>query len=290
MLGPNTTTHLSLAFARVTNPNITTTQFNDWYNTQLLPAFMQNHNASLGVRYQFIPFGNATRDAANKWDYVAVYKTHENATATLQNVVGSVDKENGVFNGLEKRDIGPNDVTIELSTWKPIQTYESLREKRGNVPAGRPKVACIVRLEPREGPEGEKDVEDWYHYQVSTSPYSYLPGCHRRIEEDKGVRILVRFVSPYERLRDGSLITVGQHLDMFSMLPNYRRSTRYRSLDGSKPRWLAIHELDSSYVDPYVGEVLMGTELAHKVMDTVQIFDAANWAIIFEKGNPSEKL
>lgn len=61
------------------------------------------------------------------------------------------------------------------------------------------------------------------------------------------------------------------------MLSNYRRSTRYRSVDGSAPRWLAIHEMDSTHMDPYVGEVLMGTELAHRVMDTVQIFDAANW-------------
>jgi hypothetical protein len=74
------------------------------------------------------------------------------------------------------------------------------------------------------------------------------------------------------------------------MLPNYRRSTRYRSLDGSKPRWLAIHEMDTDYVDPYQGAVMMGTELAHSVMDTVQVFDAANWALYVEKGDVGDKI
>lgn len=77
---------------------------------------------------------------------------------------------------------------------------------------------------------------------------------------------------------------------MMSMLPNYRRSTRYRSVDGSKPSWLAIHEMDSDVVDPYQGEVMMNTILARKVMDTIQIFDAANWELIYESGDKSEKL
>ena len=33
-----------------------------------------------------------------------------------------------------------------------------------------------------------------------------------------------------------------QHLDMLAMCRGYRRSTRYKRLDGEKPRYLALHE------------------------------------------------
>lgn len=77
---------------------------------------------------------------------------------------------------------------------------------------------------------------------------------------------------------------------MLSMLPNYRRATRYRSTDGSKPRWLAIHEMDSTYMDAYVGDVLMNTELSQRVMNGIKTFEPVNWEFIFEKGNLTEKL
>jgi len=77
---------------------------------------------------------------------------------------------------------------------------------------------------------------------------------------------------------------------MVSMLKNYRRSTRYRSADGSKPRWLAVHEFDSLDMDPYQGEVLMDTEMAKSVMVGIKTFDTVFWELIFEKGNLSEPL
>lgn len=77
---------------------------------------------------------------------------------------------------------------------------------------------------------------------------------------------------------------------MLSTMPNYRRCTRYRSLDGSTPRWLAVHEMDSPYVDPYFQEVLMNTEFTKRVMKGIKIFDTQNYKLIFEKGNLTEKL
>lgn len=77
---------------------------------------------------------------------------------------------------------------------------------------------------------------------------------------------------------------------MVSMLKNYRRSTRYRSADGSKPRWLAIHEFDSLDTDPYQGEVMMDTEMARAIMVGMKTFDTVFWELIYEKGNKDEKL
>lgn len=62
------------------------------------------------------------------------------------------------------------------------------------------------------------------------------------------------------------------------------------SADGSTPRWLAIHEMDSPTIDSYASEVLMNTELTKSVMSGIKIFDPVNWELIFEKGNLTEKL
>ncbi|KAF2651001.1 hypothetical protein K491DRAFT_682552 [Lophiostoma macrostomum CBS 122681] len=227
-------TTLMMATAQITNPNLTDTDFNSWYNTALLPLFMTNHNASLGVRYKLIP--QPTTPKPPEWQYMALYKTHENTTA-------SPSIEDILPRALNERDIGPNDVAIEISSWTHIQTFESLREKRGEVPAGRPKIANVVRIEPREG--GDAELDEWYR---------------------------------------------KQHLDMLSMLPNYRRTTRYQSADGSKPRSLAVHEWDTTDMDPYVGEVLNNTELTKSVMNGILTFDSWRWDRIFEKGNLTEKL
>lgn len=168
LLANATAPYLWLVFARLTNPTITDFQFNTWYNTQLLPSFMANHNASLAVRYKYIPFANSTRTPT--WPYVAVYKTHEELNATAASATAHIFDlhHSGTTNG--KRDIGPDDVAIELSAWTPVQTFESLREGRGDVPEGRPRVACIVRLEPAAGADGERNVEEWYRYQVGDLP------------------------------------------------------------------------------------------------------------------------
>lgn len=151
-------TTLTMATARITNPNLTHIEFNDWYNTVLLPSFMSNHNVSLGVRYKAVPNVNSSRPLT--WEYLALYKTHEGAASSVLNKKWTEQ----IFG---KQDIGPNDVTIELSSWTLIQTFESLREKRGQVPAGRPKIAMTVKIEPKEG--GDEDVETWYRHQVGTT-------------------------------------------------------------------------------------------------------------------------
>jgi hypothetical protein len=153
MLLSNITT-LVMATARITNPNLTHTEFNEWYNTALLPEYMKNHNSSLGLRYKIVS-GSARPPT---WDYVALYKNHESAPSMET-------REHTRHDIGPKRDIGPNDVTIEFSSWKPIHTFESLREKRNQVPAGRAKIGMIVKIEPREG--GEEELEEWYHNQVS---------------------------------------------------------------------------------------------------------------------------
>ncbi|KAF2108322.1 hypothetical protein BDV96DRAFT_652890 [Lophiotrema nucula] len=237
MLAQNAT-QIVLASSRVINPNLTETDFNNWYNTVLLPGFMEHQNASLGVRYRA-----TNRHNVSASQYLAIYKTRSAPSSWSTEAVFSLAERTDA--GIAKRDIGPEDVAIELSTWNPIQTFESLREKTGQIPPGRPKIVVVVKIEPRAEDEDGTELEDWYR---------------------------------------------KQHLDMLSMLPNYRRSTRYRSADGSKPRWLAIHEQDTPDIDPYAGQVMMNTEYWHKVFTGIKIFDATHWEYYFEAGNSTEKI
>jgi hypothetical protein len=141
-----------MATARITNPNVTDAEFNDWYNTVLLPDFMINHNVSLALRYK--PVANPVRPQSRQ--YLALYKANGNVPTSWSNGVA--------WKGIQTQDIGPDDVTIQLTSWNPIQTFESLREKRAQVPDGRPKIAMVVKIEPKEG--GDEELDEWYRKQV----------------------------------------------------------------------------------------------------------------------------
>lgn len=157
-----TATTLLLAFTRLTNPSKDATKIPEYYNTQIMPSFAAAHNATLALGYTILPPVNAS--TPSKWTYLAVYKTSANATVSAPRVEGGSRAGEG--------EIGPEDVETEVSAWSPVQVFEGLREKRGDVPAGRPGVACVVRIEPGEGDgKGEARVEDWYRFQVPTPFY-----------------------------------------------------------------------------------------------------------------------
>ncbi|KAF2101990.1 hypothetical protein NA57DRAFT_73430 [Rhizodiscina lignyota] len=82
-----------------------------------------------------------------------------------------------------------------------------------------------------------------------------------------------------------------QHLDMISMCRGYHRSTRYKKLDGSKPRYLAIHEYETTDFPGDQLKVVVGTEWSKKVIKNSPIFDRNMWEYITEyrKGG-QEKL
>ncbi|KAK4553185.1 hypothetical protein LTR86_009715 [Recurvomyces mirabilis] len=69
---------------------------------------------------------------------------------------------------------------------------------------------------------------------------------------------------------------ITQHLPMMSMLPSYRRSTRYQRIDGKEPRYLALHEfatLEGFRADEALVPRLMETEWSKKVMSSAKEFE-----------------
>ena len=70
------------------------------------------------------------------------------------------------------------------------------------------------------------------------------------------------------------------------MLKGYRRSTRYQKLDRSSPRYLAMHEFDTTSVPPEI-KIVMGTEWAKKIVGSAKAFGRDSWELISEFGKGS---
>jgi hypothetical protein len=68
-----------------------------------------------------------------------------------------------------------------------------------------------------------------------------------------------------------------------SMIKGYHRSTRYQKLDGSSPRFLAMHELDSVTMGPEM-KLVLGTDWAKKVLSKVTASSSEVWEYITEFG------
>ena len=81
-----------------------------------------------------------------------------------------------------------------------------------------------------------------------------------------------------------------KHLGLLSALPGYRRSTRYKSSDGSRPRFLAIHEVDDLDTFLAAAQPALTTEWAKKVKSAAATFDTSTWQLFLERGNTGEKL
>jgi hypothetical protein len=67
------------------------------------------------------------------------------------------------------------------------------------------------------------------------------------------------------------------------MLKDYRRSSRYQKLDGSSPKYLAIHEMDSNTPAPEM-KIIMGTEWAKKIRGGAKASSLDRWEFISEHG------
>ncbi|KAH8893088.1 hypothetical protein GQ53DRAFT_805884 [Thozetella sp. PMI_491] len=81
-----------------------------------------------------------------------------------------------------------------------------------------------------------------------------------------------------------------EYLDKLSKLPGYRRTTRWKSSDGSKPRFLALHETDSVNTDSFASSALMSSDWAKQVISGAKVYDHDSYGLIFEKGNLQEKI
>jgi hypothetical protein len=83
-----------------------------------------------------------------------------------------------------------------------------------------------------------------------------------------------------------------QHLDMLSMIPGYRRGTRYRRIGSKKPTYLAIHEYTCK-PDAISAEMIAqvsATEWSKKVISEAKAIERDVFELIEVQGEKGRKL
>jgi len=81
-----------------------------------------------------------------------------------------------------------------------------------------------------------------------------------------------------------------QHLDMLSMVSGFRRSTRYKRVDGTPPRYLACHEYDTANIPVEQMKIVLGTEWSKKILGGAKLFEGDLWQFITAYGETQSKL
>jgi hypothetical protein len=85
-----------------------------------------------------------------------------------------------------------------------------------------------------------------------------------------------------------------QHLDMLSMVPGFRRSTRYQLSDQENkeghPRFIAMHEYDTADFPVEAVKLVTGTEWSRKVLKEAKSFSGDVWEEIAATGDVESKF
>lgn len=83
-----------------------------------------------------------------------------------------------------------------------------------------------------------------------------------------------------------------QHLDMLSMCKDYRRTTRYKRLDGVQPRFLALHEWacgPGKIPGEQIAQVTE-TEWSRKILGEARVFERDVFELVQAQGDLERKL
>ena len=83
-----------------------------------------------------------------------------------------------------------------------------------------------------------------------------------------------------------------QHLDMLSMCRGYRRTTRYKRIDGVKPRYLALHEWSFPPAEMPVEQIkqVTSTEWSKKIIGSATVFERDVFELIQAQGDLEKEL
>ena len=116
-------------------------------------------------------------------------------------------------------------------------------------------------------------------------------GQAKKSGKERGQTIVCVALEPADE-RDFDEWYRKQHLDMLSMIPGYRRCTRYKRIDGQKPRYLAIHEYacrPDEISDEHIKQV-SSTEWSAKIIGEAKALERDVYELIQVQGDEARKL
>lgn len=140
----------------------------------------------------------------------------------------------------------------------------------------------------------------WEHMDFHLRPYEKIQNYEGfedgpKTGKDRGRTLVYVGMEPgpsEEQEKDFEDWYRKQHLDQMAMIPEYKRTVRYKRMDGEKPRYLAFHEYAGRPED--MPTAMIGrtreTEWSKKILAECQIFDRDVFELIEEQGAIEQKL
>ncbi|KAF2186402.1 hypothetical protein K469DRAFT_572794, partial [Zopfia rhizophila CBS 207.26] len=191
------------------------------------------------------------------------------------------------YNTQHIRDIfkaGYATLALRYQTWPYLAVYNLPDIHFLKDPSYKDKLPVTSDLFPEKG----KEVHEWVDFDTRfyTPIQTFEPPRNAKKTSRPKIVFTVHFEpgNGKEGEREFDEWYRKQHLDMLSMLPNYRRSIIYKAVNNAKPRFLVIHEMDSAELDPHLMGVLMNTEWAKKILGEAESFEMAGWEMSFGRG------
>lgn len=263
-LAPALTAGLMLVTARISSPLLTPAVFNTWYSDVHVRDMVTNGFASIALRYTnltapiSVSAASTVDPLAPNANYLALYNVPD---VDFIAKPGTMDKLPLNYPSLpDARSPVTKWSTWSFTYWVPVQTVEGANTTE----TGRPKYVLVLRMDPVAGRDTE--LEEWFHKEV----------C---LILNAGPPTLWMYV-------DAGMTRPSKHLPTISALPGYRRTTRYRSSKGSRPRVLVIHEADD--MDSFYKAAAAGNGLGRP--GVASAFDLSTWLLFLERGDATEKL
>ncbi|KAF2815893.1 uncharacterized protein BDZ99DRAFT_125278 [Mytilinidion resinicola] len=123
----------------------------------------------------------------------------------------------------------------------------------------------------------------------------YLPIQSFKGQGHKTGRANVLFIAEIEPAEKTDEEALGdfyekQHFHMLSMHHQYHRSNRFKTVDGSKPRFAALHEFDNADLDQHMRTTMNSTKWSKDIEGNAQILEISCWELITEQGKIGENL
>jgi hypothetical protein len=236
-------------------PGFDEEKYNEWYSNYHIQDVIQSGLADVGIRYK-----NTKPDA--KWPYLAIYRMPDIAKIQDKAVLESIPAKHDLLpNG------GPWHDALEIDT----RAFVLLQKFEGQIPKDGKYVSHALHT-------------FFFRTGSSQSPKTTGP-------RGKALRTVLVEPGNDEDFDDWYR---KQHLDMLSMVPGFRRSTRYKLADpmnaSGSPRFLACHEYDTTEFPADAVKLVTGTEWSKKVLSSAKGFEADVWEEIAVTGATESKL
>ena len=159
---------LMMVTAKISNPILTPTVFNKWYSDIHVRDMVNNHFATLALRYTNYSLGETapiSGTISQSSHYLALYNVPDVHFLDVPGAMSHLPLNHEMLPDKNKPVTTWSDWIFTY--WLPLSTYDGPSNA-----TTRPTFAVVEQIEPAEGTDD--DLDKWYRTEVSIKPCSYF--------------------------------------------------------------------------------------------------------------------